>query len=100
MDGVAVTITIRRLSACMVIRKCRKFCVRAYDYLQEDKPSPEQSMNQRNGSGAKTVLTDAGPIQLDIRRIFRLNNLSRHHQIRIILPHLFPVVNLTLHSRR
>nr|WP_255474930.1 transposase [Pusillimonas sp. ANT_WB101] len=27
---------------------------------------PEQSTNQRNGSSAKTVLTDIGPIRLDI----------------------------------
>jgi putative transposase len=29
---------------------------------------PEQSTNQRNGSSAKTVLTDAGPVRLDIPR--------------------------------
>lgn len=29
---------------------------------------PEQSTNQRNGSSAKTVLTDTGPVRLDIPR--------------------------------
>ncbi len=29
---------------------------------------PDQSTNQRNGSSAKTVLTDAGPVRLDIPR--------------------------------
>lgn len=33
-----------------------------------DQARPEQSTNQRNGSSAKTVLTDAGPTQLDIPR--------------------------------
>lgn len=35
---------------------------------QSGQPKPEQSPNQRNGSSAKTVLTDTGPVQLDIPR--------------------------------
>jgi putative transposase len=35
---------------------------------QSGQPKPEASRNQRNGSSAKTVLTDTGPVRLDIPR--------------------------------